>query len=393
MTSISDAAAWPVFIGTARGAAHESRHAPNQDSAGSQVVTADGGVAVAVADGHGAARHFRSSTGSMLAVRAALAVAAELVAAITEPWPAATADALRGELPRAVVARWRELVARDLAAHPFSADEMSALERAQDGPEIPYGSTLLVGLVVTDWLVCAQIGDGDMLAVRPDGRAWIPVGGDDRLDGFRTTSLCQAGAVGSFRTAAYDLRTEPLLALQLTTDGYGNAQAADPWQPAVAADLAGLAAERDRGWFEQQIQRWAERCASAQGSGDDTTIALLLAPDSARLAGARPAAAAPPPGMTAPSRPRRFRRQAAAAGIAGVIAAAGIAIGLLASQSSGSATAPATPTAGPAPKATPDSTQPAPKAMPTAASPGGAQPRGSNGNQSNANHSSANQEG
>ena len=39
-----------------------------------------------------------------------------------------------------------------------------------------------------------------------------------------------------------------------------------------------LAAEHDHSWFEHQVPGWAQRCASADGSGDDTTIALLLAP-------------------------------------------------------------------------------------------------------------------
>jgi len=129
--------------------------------------------------------------------------------------------------------------------------------------------------------VCAQIGDGDMLAVRPDGSSFSPVAGDDRLDGRRTTSLCQPDALASFRTGAHDLRRVPLAALLLATDGYGNAQADEPWQPSVGRDLAKLAARHDRHWFEQEVPGWARRCASAEGSGDDATIALLL-PGAAR---------------------------------------------------------------------------------------------------------------
>ena len=80
----------------------------------------------------------------------------------------------------------------------------------------------------------------------------------------------------SFRTGAYDLREVLLATLLLATDGYGNAQADEPWQPGVGRDLAELAAECDHHWFEQQVPGWAQRCASAEGSGDDTTIALLL---------------------------------------------------------------------------------------------------------------------
>jgi hypothetical protein len=284
MTNKHDPGPWRVIIGSARGSTHETRHLPNQDNAGSQAIGQAGGVVAAVADGHGAARHFRSATGSLLAVRAALTVVERLAAEAGDAWDAGVAATLRDQLPPAIVTSWRELVAGHLAGHPYTADEQAALDAKRDGPEIPYGSTLLVGLVVSGWLVCAQIGDGDMLAVQPDGGAWFPVRGDDRLDGLHTTSLCQRGAVASFRTAAHDLATEPLLALQLSTDGYGNAQASEPWQPAVAKDLAELAARHDHRWFAQQVPMWAGRCASSEGSGDDTTIALLLAPDSVRLA-------------------------------------------------------------------------------------------------------------
>jgi Protein phosphatase 2C len=180
------------------------------------------------------------------------------------------------ELVRAVVADWRSAVADQLEARPYTAKEQSLLDLATDTPAVPYGSTLLVAVLAARWLVCAQIGDGDMLAVRPDGSSFSPVAADDRLDGHRTTSLCQPDALASFRTGAHDLRQVPLAALLLATDGYGNAQADEPWQPSVGRDLAELALCHDRHWFEQEVPGWARRCASAEGSGDDATIALML---------------------------------------------------------------------------------------------------------------------
>ena len=195
------------MIGTARGAAHDARGLPNQDSAESLAIGRAGGIVVAVADGHGHDRHFRSAAGSRLAVRTACAVVEGLTADAGErPWRPERAAALRDRLPEAIVARWRESVALDIAANPYTAAELTALEQAGDGPDIPYGSTLLVALIADGWLVCAQIGDGDLLAVRPDGGAWSPVSGDDLLDGYRTTSLCQPAAVSAFRAAAHDLR-------------------------------------------------------------------------------------------------------------------------------------------------------------------------------------------
>lgn len=267
-------ATWHVVTGSARGAAHYASGLPNQDAVACQDGHG-GAVTVAIADGHGHARHFRSAEGSVLAVDVACRVTFRMAARLA-PGRAETAAAVAEELAQAIVADWRSAVAAQLAVRPYTEQEQSALDLAGDPPEIPYGSTVLVAMIAADWLVCAQIGDGDMLAVCPDGRFFYPVAADDRLDGQRTTSLCQADAVESFRTGAYDLREVPLATLLLATDGYGNAQADEPWQPGVGRDLAGLAAERDHHWFEQQVPGWAQRCASAEGSGDDTTIALLL---------------------------------------------------------------------------------------------------------------------
>jgi hypothetical protein len=270
-------AGWHAVIGSAEGAVHQLRGLPNQDAAACQSVP--GGVIVAIADGHGHARHFRSAEGSALAVEAACRAAARLAAAAaTQPPTEAAARAAARDLTGAIVADWRAAVAGQIAAAPYTPRELAALDAAGDGPEVPYGSTLLVVVIAGPWLVCAQIGDGDMLGVRPDGGLLPLVAGDDRLAGSQTTSLCQPDAEASFRADAHDLRATPLAALLAATDGYGNAQAEEPWQPGVGRDLAEWAAGRDLGWFERQVPDWARRCASSEGSGDDTTIALLLAP-------------------------------------------------------------------------------------------------------------------
>jgi hypothetical protein len=294
-------AAWQVVTSTARGRSHEVRGLPSEDAVAQQEIPATGGTVVAVADGHGHERHFRSATGSAIAVRVACQVAAALATEITaelatdhpagrgagprERWIAPHAELLRDSLPSAIVSGWRAEIARHIEEHPYAAQERSVLARDGDGLDVPYGSTLLVAVVTGGWLVCAQIGDGDMVAVAPDGAHGCPVPGDASLDGQRTTSLCQPDALAAFRVGVRDLTAAPLAVVLLATDGYGNAQAADPWQPAVAGDLAELATEQDPAWFARQLPGWAELCASGQGSGDDTTIALLLAPYGTRSAG------------------------------------------------------------------------------------------------------------
>ncbi len=53
----------------------------------------------------------------------------------------------------------------------------------------------------------------------------------------------------------------------------------------MSADLAALIASRPVAWLASQLPVWAARCASLDGSADDTTLALLLSPAVAAAAG------------------------------------------------------------------------------------------------------------
>ena len=81
-----------------------------------------------------------------------------------------------------------------------------------------------------------QIGDGDILAVRTGGRALVPLPPDPSNRG-RYLEPVPGGSAPSFRVAALDLERQLPRWLMLATDGYGNAQVADPWYQRLAGDL------------------------------------------------------------------------------------------------------------------------------------------------------------
>jgi hypothetical protein len=268
---------WVTLAASERGAAHQVSGLPNQDAvqagpAGRHAVVA------AVADGHGHRRHFRSAIGAALAVAVACEAAAELAVRLDvfEAAEQLESEAL-GALVPTITGRWRATVADNLAAQPFT-DEEQAIRARGDDPLIAYGSTLLLAVAGRRWLVLVQIGDGDIVGIQPGGRALLPVPSDPSLDGLQTTSLCAPRAEEDFRVAVVDLSCTALLGVLLATDGYGNAQAAGPWADAVSNDLAGLIGGQPPEWLAAQLPGWASRCASADGSADDTTIALLIAP-------------------------------------------------------------------------------------------------------------------
>jgi len=274
---------WHAVTATERGAAHRAAGLPNQDAAEIRPL-GGGGMVAAVADGHGHTRHFRSARGARLAVSIACQAVDDL-AARPGGLPAAPEE-LRRLLVPDIVTRWRDAVYRDVAAEPFTGAE--DMVRRGDDATIPYGTTLLVAIGTGERLLLAQIGDGDIVCIRPDGTALMAVPGDPLLDGRHTTSLCSVGAGDSFRVAAVDLTGTAVLGALLATDGYGNAQVAQVWESVVSAELAGLIATRPVSWIASQLQVQAGQCASVDGSADDTTLALLLAPAAAKAGPAAP---------------------------------------------------------------------------------------------------------
>jgi hypothetical protein len=267
-----------VLLASALGATHEAAGQPLQDALTCVGDPSRPGtpLAVAVADGHGHRRHARSARGAALAVAVAGRTAVEqgghLAAAATAQ---AACVAARATVIPALIGRWRRAVSDDLAQQPVAAAEAQLLQ-PDDDPFLLYGTTLLLGVIAFPWLALCQVGDGDILVVDRSGRAETPVPGDDRLDGWRTTSLCQPDAEAAFRCGAVDLAHRSVAAVLLATDGFGNAQAADPWQQPVGADLVTFARERGIAWMREQLPLWVARCASADGSADDTAVALLV---------------------------------------------------------------------------------------------------------------------
>lgn len=271
---------WREMHASCRGAAHEATGAPNQDSAAACRLPSGprDGLVVAVADGHGHGRHFRSARGAELAVSCACAVACEGVARLSGVSDIEEASRLaREELTPALVARWRAAVETDAAARPFTRAEQRVMLRRRDPLHIAYGSTVLVAIVSGDLVVLAQIGDGDAVVLERGGGASTPVPGDPALDGVQTTSLCQDDAAGRFRVVALDATASRVAGVLLATDGFGNAQAEDQWIPAFSRDLWRLLTDQGADWVGEQLALWTARCASAEGSGDDTTVALALA--------------------------------------------------------------------------------------------------------------------
>jgi hypothetical protein len=271
-------APWLSFAESARGVAHVHLGLPNQDSHGEAEFqfAGRGGLATSVADGHGNRRHFRSELGSRFAVDAAIGSVLGTFVGDEIDWASVEgAVQVKDQLIPTVLRSWRSAVSEHFSTFPFTPEEES-LRLFGDDPEIAYGSTLLLGVWTPGWVLCIQIGDGDIVAVHPGGTVDVPVPADPNIFGHRTTSLCQPDAFDAFRYGILDSTPEAPLALLLATDGFGNSQVAESWQAEVGADIARLLRTNGAAGIGTELKSWVERCASENGSGDDTTVSLVI---------------------------------------------------------------------------------------------------------------------
>ncbi|ACL17174.1 PP2C family serine/threonine-protein phosphatase [Methanosphaerula palustris] len=256
---------WRAVGASVQGTYHQQIGLPNQDAFGSSAV--EGGVAVAVADGHGSARCFRSDRGSAFAVEAALSVS-RLFAARTDPIVLLSCDQeyLRAGICTAIVDRWRELVDQDLISRGETGISPSSRYDELADQLLPYGSTLMTVIATQDYLLYLQLGDGDILTISQERTVERPLERDPRLFGNQTTSLCLPEAANDFYTAVASVHDRIPAAVLLATDGLVNS-----YQSETDFHTAAL-----RLFTEDQHLSELLSWISSTGSGDDITVGMLL---------------------------------------------------------------------------------------------------------------------
>jgi serine/threonine protein phosphatase PrpC len=227
-------------------------------------------LAAAVADGHGGERHDLSHCGAALAVQAAVS---EVVASLPVPgkegaWRPVSRGVDDGFQNR-VTARWRRYVLADGGRRP----DLST--NGGGGPDLftRYGSTLLIALVDGSECWVGQIGDGDILLVRPDGGIEAPVPKDETLLGTVTYSLSSRDTSGLWRTARFPLGTGGLLLLATDglSDSFENPESEfQVFARSLSERVAGYGIER----VGSALPGWLDGY-SLNGSGDDMTLVLV----------------------------------------------------------------------------------------------------------------------
>ncbi len=265
---------------TVRGLSHATKHMPNQDAIVRFVHDGDRPLAmVAVADGHGAGRHFRSSIGAALAVNAFASTALTTVFFDPEVNP----ERIAAVFAAALVNRWTTGVADYHLTYPFTrAEQTYAAQRGEAGafrsvlltPLLAYGTTVLGTVVTPSHIVHVQIGDGDIIEVGQDGNVRRMFEAPWPILGEETDSLCMEDVATRVRVEASSRSTREFRLIMVSTDGYSKSFKTDQGFRQVASDLITMIAEHGIGHVERHMRDWLSEATSG-GSGDDVTCGVI----------------------------------------------------------------------------------------------------------------------
>ncbi len=275
MVSATPAMTWRVLGATVRGAAHLRHHLPNQDAIDWFPCPddADAPTILAVSDGHGSAKSFRSDAGAAFAVQTAIATLCEFLSLQADAAHSTSVKRLAEEqLPKAIARRWQAMVAADIAAAPFSEEERGLLP--PNHPLLAYGATLLAVAAAPTFLLALQLGDGDLLAVSESGAVERLLPKDGRLIANETTSLCAHEAWRDMRVRFQPLLEDAPALILAATDGYANSFQDDAGFLQVGADLLDIFRAEGADFVNAHLEAWLTE-SSQTGSGDDITVGLL----------------------------------------------------------------------------------------------------------------------
>jgi serine/threonine protein phosphatase PrpC len=245
---------WRCIGESVLGASHKHSGLPNQDAIQWYPESGIGlPMILAVSDGHGSTKSFRSDRGSRMAVETAIKVIQEffLSSQSSDINFSALKDAAERLLPQRLVNEWRKAVNEDLGLSendeekltnkPNFTDEEKQILVEKDGEAawkavennhfLAYGATLLAVLVTESFIVYIQLGDGDILEVNSKGNTTRLLERDPKLIANETTSLCLDKAWNEFQVHVelYPKGTPkqmPALIL-VSTDGYSNSFSTD----------------------------------------------------------------------------------------------------------------------------------------------------------------------
>lgn len=261
---------WKLLEARVRGAGHIKNNMPCQDAI-KWLNLGEEGIVCAVADGHGSSKCPYSDEGADIAVTLGLNLFETLILQNDEVFFYKLLEMIKTvQFPKTFEKEWKEEV---FLRHQDQKREMP--ERLQDVYTL-YGTTLMVLWIHQDFIFALQIGDGDLLVVDDKGEtSWLIE--NEVQYGTETYSLCQKESWKYFKSRLYPLKEVkhmPKLFL-ICTDGYRNSFINDKAFLQIGKDYLELINSYETSVLEEALPQWLEE-ASAAGSGDDITLALIV---------------------------------------------------------------------------------------------------------------------
>lgn len=190
------------FNCTVKGRSHELSGVECQDS--SDYIIRDGYAVAVVADGHGGERHFRSKSGSLLAVSSVFEIINTCLGnpSFEKFLLSGDSDDILSRLEKQIILRWNSKVLSHLGQFPLTDREKSILggEGADClDPYSYYGTTLAVAVMMESCVFGFQIGDGTIVVSDTSGRISVAIEYDELAPANITSSMCSFNAFGKFR--------------------------------------------------------------------------------------------------------------------------------------------------------------------------------------------------
>ena len=282
---------WQVFGASVTGSVHRKTGRTNEDALlWHHNSTSVHGPILAISDGHGSSKCFRSQLGSKFATEAAVTQLLWARSALQDNLIAFKRDA-KEQLTRQIHRSWRESVLDDIHNTPFTHAEKSALilksgkeawREVLTNPLIAYGATLLAVITSARFVLTLQLGDGDILIVDKSGAVSRVCTASEMQIGEETLSLCAPDANECFIVNFQEVNENSPALIVLSTDGYSNSFQNEEGFLRVGSDLLAILKEEGVDALKKSIPDWLEE-SSLLGSGDDVTLGVVATPVAFRL--------------------------------------------------------------------------------------------------------------
>lgn len=289
-----------------QGFSHKVKNKLCQDSAVTGTDKSKNYSILAIADGHGGERYFRSEIGSKIAVEVAKEETEKLVITMKSNKSHSKKIDLEKTtmiLEQNIINSWQNRVEEYNNYNEWTSEELELIERLKINFEMQnedteierscdvklhnsevlkcYGTTLLTALYISEsnptfslfqpikplWIVL-QIGDGLTFALDENNEDFLPIPEDERLGFGITTSLCSSKAAQEFR---HNFGRTKLNALVLCSDGVADSFMRDKFGNFVRKIQRNIK-EHGRETVQKELQEFFPKL-SEQGSGDDVSLA------------------------------------------------------------------------------------------------------------------------